>query len=873
MNEQYEVSPPLEPILDRFLTRRMRILICLSMLALSPVVWLAIKPYAWLREVEVTMTPQAGADRDLALEWQERGGGPWNGIWVDLCERSPGKLSAEIRLSGKPAGPGITTFGFHLYEVRAGNGAVRRTQLKAALSLWNKNPEQARAAGWEFEGLWKPGDGELGGIYCQTAGRVRFPLPPEASGTDVTFETEKLKWGGDVTFSVGDAQTTVNTYAPEWESPLVKVPGAIVFAAGEPIVVRTPLPAYPIADLRISRERDRTPLILSRVVMHTRLFGVSIADRAFEWETNESTASLGDGRVQVIGETVRTATPIRTRIQVHAMGVGVVAAALLFFWLLLVHVLVPACRVTASQVNAAFLAWRGPHVLPPQRRPAFGVAFSTNLAIIAAVHVWMAWWAPILYPPDSVDYIFNAQKLFETRSIDHFGAWRLPGVSFVLLPFIMLFSHPENALALVQGFGSVLMAVMVFDAARRFMPRPAALVAMLLVGLDPPTLVWERHVMSEWTFAFAATLWMWLLVQLVLSARPATGSEHPRYIGASLWAACLGLVTGFSPLIRGNAQLVLLITPPAIVFALWGFNRLRSAIALAGVAALCSAIVVVPWIVHIDRKYGQPAIMIGNGLANLLFTWNGEQMDINQTRLYDASTMRAVYMVEVPANDPFKYLQRLNSSPRLLETPGVHSWIRSDQRCTIAAEESRMRHGGPVWREMVNGFAYQAFLLGERRYPATSFWAMPLFGERVGNADHNWYMGPKQIIANGWDPVAVTKIYNRTEDDPSRLTPTSANPKLFHAVYNTFEKLRTAIGLLWIVGGIIAVREWNRPLMIIWGTVFVTILALAYLVFGGEGRYVEPYYPLMTLLAVFGFARILQYISTPRKLPAVLSSS
>ncbi|MFA6045828.1 MAG: hypothetical protein WC718_12665, partial [Phycisphaerales bacterium] len=722
MSEQYDVSPPLEPVLDRFLTRRVRVLLCLAMLALSPVVWLAIKPYAWLREIEVTMTPQAGAERDIALEWQERGGGPWNGIWVDLCARSPGKQSAEIRLSGKPAGPGITTFGFHLYEVRAGSGVVRRTQLKAALALWNKNPEQARAAGWEFEGVWKPGNGELGGVYSQAAGRIRFPLPPEASGNDVTFETEKLKWGGEVTFSVGDAQAAVNTYAPEWESLLVKVPGALVFAAGEPIVVRTSLPAYPIADLRISRERDRTPLILSRVVMHTQLFGVAIADRAFEWEANQTTAPLGDGRVQVLGEAVRTATPIRTTLGVHALGVGVVAASLLCGWLLLVHILVPTCRGAATYCNELFLVWRGPHVLPPQHRPAFGVAFWTLFALIAAVHVWMAWWAPILYPPDSIDYILNAQKLFETRSIDHFGAWRLPGVSFVLLPFIMLFRHPENTLALVQGFGSVLMAVMIFDISRRFMPRPAALLAMLLVGLDPPTLVWERHVMSEWTLAFAATLWAWLFVRLLFSASNAAKRNRPRFAGAFAWAACLGLVSGFSPLIRGNAQLILVITPPAIVFTLWGYTRFRSAFALAGVAAVCSALVIAPWILHINQKYGRPAVMIGGGFANLLFTWNGGQMDTNQTRLYDAASMRDVNAVEGPQNNPFLYIQRLDHSPRLPDTKGLDGWICQDDRCTIAADESRMRHGGDIWREMANGLCVQVFRFGHARFPATTFW-------------------------------------------------------------------------------------------------------------------------------------------------------
>ncbi|MFA6046949.1 MAG: hypothetical protein WC718_18345, partial [Phycisphaerales bacterium] len=80
--------------------------------------------------------------------------------------------------------------------------------------------------------------------------------------------------------------------------------------------------------------------------------------------------------------------------------------------------------------------------------------------------------------------------------------------------------------------------------------------------------------------------------------------------------------------------------------------------------------------------------------------------------------------------------------------------------------------------------------------------------------------------------------------------------------------LRTGIGIFWLLGGIIALREWNRPLLVIWGVALVTVLALAYLVFGGESRYVEPYYPLMTLLAAFGLARIFQYISTPRQLPA-----
>ena len=863
---EFDITPPLEPPLDRLLTRRVQGLLLALLLVASPVVWLAIKPFVWVRTVEFSIMPTGQPGPDWALEWQHEHDCPWNGIWLSLSLPPTHAQTIEVKVPWKSTNPDGSKIGFHLYEVNGSMWTLRRADLKSALARWQQDPISMQAAGWDFQGHWFPGVGEGGGICCDSEGVLRIPVPAYAAQGNISLNTEKMLHGGDISVQFAGVTQQINTFAKVWEGLGIPLPRSGVEPV-DPTLVRATLPAYAVADVRFAKPADAGGAILSPVTLRTSVFGMAMADRTFRW--GDGARDIGGGQCEVTGPGARLGVPIKTTIPVHAFGSALVATALLGVWCGVVCVAFPVSRACVRSISAMFHRWRGERVLARRPSHPLGPLFWLVLCVVALVHAWVAHWAPMDFPPDSVEYVINAQRLFETHSVAHFNAWRLPGTSFVLLPFIAFFTRPEHAMALAQAFGGVLIAIMSYDVARRFMPRGAALLAMLLVGLDPTMLVWERHVMSEGTFTFAIVLWVWLLVRLIASRR----TPSLPWWRTIAWAIALGVVSGFSPLIRGNAQLLLLAAPIGVIFALVARASILRAMAAGALVAGASLLVVVPWAMHIRQRFGQPAIMIGGGVASEIFTWNAGLLDVNQTALYDAANLQAVKQQEVRTNDPFTFMHRITQSPRVPYPPGIapwvgqfgKDWLKQNSASGVAASESRARRGPECLREMIVGLASPLFRVGNSPFPATSYWARPMFGKLLVGGTNNWYMGPEQLIAGGWDATIINKVYARTQQD---LAPLANDPdtRLFHALYSAFERVRMFLGALWILGGIFALREWNRPLLIIWGVSAATLLALAYLVYGGESRYIEPFYPLMTIIAAFGLARLLQHIAASNTL-------
>ncbi|MBI1189785.1 MAG: hypothetical protein GC200_03775 [Tepidisphaera sp.] len=849
--------------MDRVLTRRVRLLLLALLVVASPAAWLAIKPFVWTRSLEVKLTPNATSKDLWRIDWQEWGGGAWNGRWVDLGELSDRPDALEIRLSGVCSDPGRQQFGFHLYQVTAGSAwSVSRADLKAALAQWGRDPAPLRAQGWVFEGAWIPGVGDGGGVFCSSAGRIRIPIPAEAARVGIGVETEKTVHGGDIELTFGGDATRANTHAAKWEPLKVPLRRRGVDVAGETLTLRATLPALPIADVRLRKGSPGDEAEVSPLVLHTRLFGLSLPDRTFEWSRRDELER-------------RLTQPIKTTIPVHLLGVGIVAAGSALVWLFVFRVAIPGCGWMLRRARVAFHRWRGEQVLAVRAGRPFGGGFWFALAMISAVHLWVAMWAPVIYLPDSVDYVVNGQVMWQKLSMPlgpseswwdhisgsfaHLGAYRLPGVSFLLVPFIAVFSRPEEAMALAQSAGGVLIAVMCYDVARRFMPRGAALIAMLLVGLDPPGLIWERHIMSEGTLTFAVVLWMWLLVRLVIAARR---SSAPSWALLG-WSLALGLVAGFSPLIRGNAQLLVVATPPAIVFALLGAAPLKRVAALAAVALLSSGVVVGPWALHVRAQYGRPAVFIGAGFADFAFTYIAGLADINQTRVFDAAEYESARTLANSTKDPFPLAERVNNASGLADVPGGDAWSRQDARCAIVSAESRARAGPRVLWHMWTGFVHQTARLGRSPFASTSYWGSHLFGQNIDAlGDMNWEVGPQRHSLHARQPEALQRVYERTRRDVSYLK-TSPNAKLFHAMFLGFDYVRMVLGVSFLAGGLIALREWNRPLLVVWGVCALTILAYCYLAYGGESRYIEPFYAPMTVLGVYALARMCQYIARP----------
>lgn len=866
MEDTY-ITPPTEPALERWLTPRVRLVLLGLLLLASPLLWLALKPLVWTRQIEIGLTSRAVSGRAWAIEWQEWGGGAWNGRWVDLAALSSRPDTLEIRVSGVSSAPGARDVGFHLYQVTSGpEWSLSRADLKAALAKWQAAPDSMRALGWAFEGAWRPGAGDGGGVFCASRGLVRIPVPASAAQRGVGVQTEKTVMGGPVELSFGGGVTSVDTYAASWESLQIPLRRRVPPDLRERLVIHAALPAFPIADVRLTLGGSDDAAACEPLLMHTQVFGIGLPDRRFEW---------AEGGAMTPGEPLHLGRAIKTTVPVHAIGTLLVGLGMLAAWAGVFFVVIPVCGGAVEAARRRFHRWRGDVTLPASRAAAFGGAFWVVLGVVTLVHVWMAAWAPVIFLADGVDYVVNAQVLWQKLSgplgageswwghvhaaTSHLGAYRMPGVSLVLAGFMALFSQPEPAMVWAQALGGVLISVMCFDVARRFMPRGAALLVMLLVGVDPVGLIWERHIMSEATLSFALVLWMWLLVRLFFAARQE--SSHRGSLAS--WAIVLGLVAGFAPLIRGNALLLLAATPPAIVFTLFGAARPGRWALLALLAGLTSGVVIAPWVAHVNARYGKPTVFIGAGFANFGFTYIAGLIDPNQTRVFDEAEYGRAAALGPATGNPYPLAALVNASSRLAAAPGRDPWVQQDYRSQVMAAESRARAGPLALRRMIAGFVHHTLRLGPSPSAPTSYWGSNLFGPGYeGLEDMNWAVSPANHSQIGVFPDVVRKVYERTRRDVSYLKK-SPNPPVLRAMYFGFEYVRMALGGLFLIGGVMALREWNRPLLVVWGVCLVTILAFCYLVFGGEERYVEPLFAPMTLLGVFGLARVMQEIARP----------
>lgn len=820
-------------------TRRPLLWLLPALAALA--LWPFLRHALLSRDLSLQFIPVSGLPADVSLEWSTPRG--TQGMWLTPLPSDASWI--ELRPSGR-RDSGEGPMHFHIYRLSAGEWSLSREDLKRELA----RTLRGEPTGWSLSGSWSPGAPTSGVIFSGSApGSLRIPLPPQASRDTLVIDSERTLSGGSVEIDRDGALTTSSCASPGPWQPLTIFPRTPFPPAPHDLRQRLPIDASGSLTLRwhsLAAVADTPSFETTPAVLRTQLLGFPL-----------STATLR-GPLEVSGGELEVAPRARVRCREpsgaarwelptvtplhHALGI-----------LLLFLSLLALAHFSRLAITLASAAHTSLHTRLPAPRPSRSRAWPARLAIslVALAHLWLASWAPMLFLPDAVDYAHNAQRLIDTGSFTHFNAWRLPGLSLILAPFTALSGHPEELFGWAQAAMGVAAAWLAHRTLLPFTGPRWSILAMLLVGLHPALLAWERHLITETPTLFLVSLAWWLASILPTSA--------PRR--RLLLSLALGIVAALAILTRANTLPVMLLLLPALWLTLRTTRGPRAASAAAALALAAALACLSPWVLRNRAVYGEPAVIIGRGYARLIFAWHAGLHDLNQSALYDREGWLNAVRRRTQGNHEFDYFDQLDASPRLALP--LHPWVARDRRCALAATESRLRAGPQSAILALYASLSHLHLYSHPAHPQfrnNDYYHRPLRGLLYSAStptswgrDARWR--PEDLHLPTLDAIA-----GRTIRDISFVTD-SPHARALARAHALSRPLWPVLGGLFLVGAVTALAR-NDWLVAAAAAAFATnALAFSWVFLCGETRYSDPLLPLFFIVAAYA----LRAICTPAR--------
>ncbi len=283
----------------------------------------------------------------------------------------------------------------------------------------------------------------------------------------------------------------------------------------------------------------------------------------------------------------------------------------------------------------------------PERRADFAaLALVVVLGLVARGVAILVLKDPLAPFSDSANYLEMARTLAAPGGMrDAFGnaAFFSPGYPLVLAAFSLAGAKLGTALALnlVLGVAAILATYLLALAATR--DRTAALAAAAAFAVLIPAVAGSALVQKE-------NLSVPLLTGFTLAVVILLDTPRPRLVAgiAGLFYGA-GLLAGASVMLTGGVVAVAL---------LWRKQAWRETSAAAGVFALAAAIVIAPWLWHVDRTLGRP-VLTTNGPFNLYVGNN------------PAATGRFVSLRDTPLGAQWRVMRRRDGELRATDRLGA----------------------------------------------------------------------------------------------------------------------------------------------------------------------------------------------------------
>ena len=606
-----------------------------------------------------------------------------------------------------------------------------------------------------------------------------------------------------------------------------------------PIHFTRRVPTGALQDISLEWRHSRYAEVrIDEVVYTTRLFGRSVLHR--EHDALERAAVSG-GTLQ--SGVLRTEAddgavsfpPVTRRATDWAIVAGVLAAAGVGVLLL------------------ARAAWRGAGLLQrwiDRARPeAFSFPDSRAAAIpfvlvSLAIPLWFHLWAPTIITGDGSAYAWTAHSMLREFSLRWYDAWRLPGYSFLLMPFVGLTRDWAEWVGWAQGLIGLGGGVATWLAIRGRVPRFWACCAVVLIVIDPALLVWQRTIMSETLTAFllsliAAVVWT---IDRALTRR-ATVTHMLALAGA------LGVIVGYATWTRANLQLGVVLLPPtlAAVGLLRGL-RWRSLIP-AGACLLCAGLTLAPLVSYVNRAFGRPAVVIGPGFNKALWSWQNRTTDFNQVHALTFFEFREVRrQVHADLMNDWAFVFFITDSPTIPMPPGTHKAVARDVRNRLIVEESFARQPDRFLAMSAKAWASLAgFQVRDPWYfKDGSRW---LTAEHLAEPQH-YPTTLHELDRARFTPEVLSMLERSERPSPPFLH--SGRGRLMRAWTDVFSTLRPIHTALVMLGVLLALRRRDAATVGLGLLVLANQTAVHVLVYSGEDRFAMPFFALGWAVAAVG---------------------
>ena len=783
-------------------------------------VWAGAGPWLVQRAVSFDVTIEHG-DAHWALEWQRAADETWNGAWLDLVDYYHEPETLELRPVGGAADSDANAE-LWLYSV---------TPLRAGRMPVDLKAELRTAAPGNLAGHWIPFEAGPGIVYSdRQPGLLRLTVPTGG----VILQMARTATSGRAVITYADDTQEVDLHSATTEPLRLALRRKDVPDQTTIRILRS-LPHYPLAGLRLRwQDSGGVAVTVSNARLTQWVFGIPAGSPPLTLSGDADRLLAAEG----MGKPDLHADAPAGVIVFHGMAaVGRVAGVLGVAGLWLMFMVV---RSVGQLAVAA--ARRGSH----WGRLLDGAA---GAAVIAA-HVGMAAWAPFLLTSDSFDYLGDAAVLVETRSFSHWGYYRTPGYSVFAAPFLVLFRDFATALGYAQGVLGILTAYFAYRIARTFLPWPWPALALLLVGLDPVLLTYERYALSECLTTFCVTLAAWLLVWQAACYRTAA----PRGGAVLLAALIIGIVCGAAAYVRPNLLMLTVLLPLFLVWVCWRGGVRGRVLMQAGLTLVIALACITPWLLRNRSPAGDTALAFGAQANRLGGLWNFDAADINQTAMLSYERWQEL------RNEPgaarrsvYEVMPALVGCPVLWRPPTLAEAEQWEQAYGQLAREAVARHPRRTVRAMGIALASQLGLWPKFDHPSAAeneAWSSLVRGG-AGLGPTNFPPMP----AEHWHAARIGTLAERSGRDITYLQ-RSTTARWFDELFRTWRQARPFIALLFLAGLMLALGARVYPLAAIGLLALGNALALAALVFSPIDRYSAPFLPLVGVVAIYTLSRL-----------------
>lgn len=470
------------------------------------------------------------------------------------------------------------------------------------------------------------------------------------------------------------------------------------------------------------------------------------------------------------------------------------------------------------------------------------------LALLIGVRLWVIGFTPMMLWTDSALYTHHALIFWESGKVEDGSFHFMPGYPVFLSPFVGLFENYTLPLGLVQAAMGVASAWLCLLILRPVVGRWWAIAGMLLLGLDPDLISFERWVLTE-------TLGLFLVMLIAYLASREARRDPQKFAGVAgsiAIAIALGMLCAAAVYVRSALQ-VLIVLVPVMLLAM-RLPRLRVIYAVQAVLVGVIALGLLhPWMSSAKEQHGRYAMALSMNFARIQCAQMSGAIDENQTTAFDHERWLAIAeQVRDGRMSAWNFANAVRTGEVFPKPEQPLTWINHRELVNgYITEESYARKRSARVRAFFIAATTHLGLWTKWDHPRTNINIVEFTSPFRGR-----YWSDSNIPAPGVNrPWAETDLGPRAKRPLEHLKG-SASAGYFEEWVYAWRMLRPAVGLLFLVGLVSSFFRRRYEIFSLAVIALACAMAVSLLTLCAVERYRSVNTGLLVVIAIFGAARL-----------------